>query len=238
MKIFSQFATSGQKWIDENWLYQVMLYWLYSLVGISGLILIKGLLLSGIAFCYIRMSYKRNWNPAITAVILAATFYLFREKWLLRAQTFGIALFLIEMAILRQYQSLRKKRYLWCFPPLFLLWVNIHVSFFVGLLTLIVFLISEFFKKYMRKQHLQWYGRSLLWTQIIGIFFIILLSAIATLLNPYGKEIYWYALQSPSVTMLYCVMDWISFERVFMLSIPLLVLPAFTFLSMFFVPHT
>jgi tetratricopeptide (TPR) repeat protein len=233
--IFS-FASSGQKWVDENWLYQVILYWLYSMIGISGLIIINGLLITWAAFLFVRLSYTRRWNPAITAVILAATFYLFREKWLLRAQTIGIIIYLIELYILRQYQATRKKRYLWCIPLLILLWVNIHVSFFIGLITLIIFCAAEILKKYMRQQYSRWFGRTFRWKQIIGLVFVTILSVIASLFNPYGKEIYFHSIQSPSVTMLYCIMDWISFERVFMLNIPLLVIPAFAFLSMFFVP--
>lgn len=230
------FATSGQKWVDENWLYQVVMYLLYSMIGLSGLLIFKGLCITWVAYLYIRLSYKRGFNPAITAVILAASMFIFRDKWLLRAQTFGILFYLIELYCLRQYQATRKNRYLWCFPLLMLVWVNVHFSFFFGIVTLGVFFIIEAIKKYMRQRQGRWFGRTFRWKQLIGIAFVLAISLIATLFNPYGKAIYSHCFQSPSVTMLYCVMDWISFERVFMLNLPLLILPAFTFLSMFFVP--
>ena len=233
--IFS-YATVGKAWINENWLYQCVVYLLYSFIGIKGLIILKGLMLAGIFLLYIKLAKKRCWSLELTGVIFAVSFFLFRDKWLVRAQTLGITFFLLEWYMIVEYISTRQKKYLILLPLLILVWANVHSSFVVGAVVLITFFLVNLWKKYTRQRYALWYGRTFTWKLLIRIFIAVLISFIVLLINPNGRALIGYSIRSVSIPALYCVMDWISFERVFFMTIPYLILPIITVLSMFFVP--
>ncbi len=233
--VFS-YASENASYLHENWLYQVLVFLLFRIIGISGLIVLKSLILCCVAFLFMRLSYRRAWNPGIAAIVLAATFYLFRDHWLLRAQTFGFVLFLILIYCMLQFHLSKKKIYLFCFPAIMLVWVNIHPSFIIGIILLVTFLIVELVKKYIRHRMSYWVGPSLRWKILIKLTFSVIASVAVLFINPYGKDIIPYSLHTIGNSTLFCVKDWFVFERVLMFNVYLLIIPAFTFLSMFFVP--
>jgi len=233
--IFS-YASQGKKWINENWLYQCVVYLLFSVIGIKGLIILKGLILAGIFLLYVKLAKERCWSVELTSLIFAVSFFLFREKWLLRSQTLGIVLFLLQWYMIVSYSSTRNTKYLKLFPLLMLFWANVHSSFIVGVVVLGVFFLANLGKKYSRQRYALWYGRTFTWKILIKIFMSVFISSIIVLVNPNGRALIGYAVRSVSIPALYCVMDWISFERVFFMTIPYLILPIITILSMFFVP--
>ena len=233
--IFS-YASQNKTWINENWLYQCVVYLLFSVIGIKGLIVLKGLILTGVFLLYVKLAKERCWSVELTSIIFAVSFFLFREKWLLRSQTLGIVLFLVQWYMIVSYSSTRNTKYLKLFPFLMLLWANVHSSFIVGVVVLIVFFLTNLLKKYSRQRYALWYGRTFTWKTLIKIFNSVLISSVIVLVNPSGKALVAYAVRSVSIPALYCVMDWVSFERVFFMTIPYLILPVITILSMFFVP--
>lgn len=86
----------------------------------------------------------------------------------LRPQIISFLFFLILLLILKQ----KNKKILFTLPFFFLIWVNVHIGFFIGLIVLMFYFFE---KKPVSLSH---------------YFFIVSLSFIATLINPFGINVY------------------------------------------------
>src|SRR5262245_31849192 len=69
--VFSYIA-AGHRWIDSHWLYQLLLYGIYSAAGATGIVLLRGALVIGI-FALILSTHPRRepWFVAFGMGVLA-----------------------------------------------------------------------------------------------------------------------------------------------------------------------
>lgn len=157
-------STASERWVNHSWLFGVLLYAGYKVVGGSGLVILKGLLVVAVAALMLRC-HRRGlglWVPALTTtlallammprllfqpttvslLLLAVTFYLLVRRELggeadaperKRTRTPPPAAWLPE----------GPDRALWLLVPLFALWVNLDTWFFLGPLTLALYLLGE-----------------------------------------------------------------------------------------------
>ncbi|MFZ0662111.1 MAG: hypothetical protein WAM66_05420 [Acidobacteriaceae bacterium] len=130
--------------VPQEWLSQLLIYGAYRLDGYSGLMLwlccfTTALLLAGYALCSL---YSGNAKIGLLGAIVL---WFFSTVGLsIRPQLIGYFLLVLELLVLHLGKT-RDPRWLLCLPPLFLLWVNCHGSFFLGLLVLGVVLACSFF---------------------------------------------------------------------------------------------
>lgn len=233
--VFS-FASDGKPMVAESWLYSVLIYVIIALFGIAGVHFFKLLLIVLLCLMLVNLSYKRRWNTGIAGVLLIVGFYLFRDLLIMRAQLFALFLFAVFFYLLSQFRSGRKRGYLYYLPVVMWVWANSHPSFVIGLVTAIIFFLSELTKKSIRQKFSLWYGRTFKWRVIVHIGLTVLACFVAVVFNPYFLSIFDHAFTTLSATVLYAVIDWYTFERVMMFSIPFLSITVFVVLCMFFVP--
>ncbi|MEW6534873.1 MAG: tetratricopeptide repeat protein [Candidatus Auribacterota bacterium] len=235
-EIFS-FTSPNFRYIDENWLFQAVAFILYKAIGMSGLIIAKSLFLTAVAVLMLILARRRRWNVAVAGFCITLIFYQFHEKWLLRSQIIGVILMLCMIYTLMSYHASRKTRYLLPLPYIMFIWVNVHPSFILGIIILIFFTVSEYIKKAIRQQMAFWFGPSLKWKNLLYLMGASILSILVVFLNPNGKDILSYSIESNNASLLNTFHASFISERVWLRQIPLLILPAITLLSMFFVPQ-
>ena len=164
------------------WMYPagsgLILYWVYLLGGYS---LISWL---GAAACLATMALLLRRGSAVTAAlgILAVPFIAFRA--VPRAELFAIVLFAAFVSLL--WQNFRTSRApLWLLPLLMVLWVNVHLGFFSGLALLAAFagmdILELPFGEARRTAAMARLKREIPWFA---------LTAVATLLNPWGWKFF------------------------------------------------
>ena len=161
-------GASGNEYTDSQWLFQLLLYGIYSLSGYSGLSIFIVSLAALLAVLLLK-SLNFNEHP-LRFILLVPVFLLIENRLVTRPEVFSfifIALFLLVLTELR----LKNKNAIWLLPLLMLLWVNMHSLFITGIFILAVFFITDWIslKKTNKKT---------------GIVF--LLSIIACFINPYG----------------------------------------------------
>ncbi len=141
-------TTNHHAWIPHEWLAQMSLYGMYHWDGYTALMLwfcvvTAFLILSGYALCSL---YS---GDAKTAFLGALVVWLFSTTvFSIRPQLSGY-LFLILELLLIQLGRTRNSGWFFVLPPLFLIWVNCHGSFFLGLLVLMAFLFCSFLQFHM-----------------------------------------------------------------------------------------
>jgi hypothetical protein len=200
-------ATTGRAWFAWEWLYDVLVGWLDSAVGLNGVVLFTALVIAAVFAWTFRLLLRRGTNIllALLLVLLAASaamiHFLARPHvvswlftvawfWILDSSETGCA---SDSKSFATSESNRRRGWmLWLLPPLMLVWVNVHGGFVVGFALLAIYWCSaawqwlrpsgDRFDDILRKIRA---GQLLRVLTLTGI-----LSGLATLVNPYGFQLH------------------------------------------------
>lgn len=195
------FTRAGQLWVSHEWLTEVTFYELWKHLGFTGLIVFSAIITSiGFILLYFRCPGKRHWAAAATVIGALAS----APSWGVRPQMFTFTLVSLLLWLVERAED--RPRLLFWIPPLFLLWLNLHAGFALGLAILLAYAVGLFLEAA--------FG-STPWRQARPILLRILLLLIAGLalvpLNPSGAELYRYpldTLRSPGMRSL--IGEWFS----------------------------
>jgi hypothetical protein len=191
------YTTNHHAYVAHEWISQLLIYGAYKLGGYSGLMLwlcffSSAVLIAGYALCSL---YSGN---AKVAFLGAMAIWFFSTIGLsIRPQMIGYLLLIVELLLVHLGRS-RDPRWFFALPVLFALWVNLHGSFFLGMVVAGVFLFSSCFEFEMGSLlAAPWDPRArrmLAWALVLSIA--------ALFLNPVGVKLVLYPFQTllvPSV---------------------------------------
>jgi hypothetical protein len=124
---------NGAEWVDQQWLAQLLFYWLeragsLSLVSVVNITLVLCAFVGGIAAARARGASER-WTLVVSALVLFAAPW----SWQVRAQTFALPLFVAVLWLLVDGSRRPRRRTLVVFP-LLVVWANVHGSVVLGAL--------------------------------------------------------------------------------------------------------
>ncbi len=180
-------------WVEHAWLTDGLLGLLYQGLGPVGplaVIVLFAAVTLGAFWVIAGLSQAgRTWKlAAISGALWVALPFLGARTQLITL--LGLALVLRWFGL----HQMGKLPHLWVAPPLFLLWANLHSGFTAGLFVLALTLVVS---AVLRLAVGRWpsFAESLdepipTWAQIGHLALVILVSALATLLNPYGWRLY------------------------------------------------
>ena len=200
-------SMSGQPWFAWEWLYDVVVGWLDRAAGLNGVVLLTALMIAGLFAWTFRLLLRRGANilVALLLVLLAASAAMIHFQarphvvsWLFTVVWFWI----LESTKKRsagphsdfdEDSAIQDRRLpWWLLPLLMLVWVNVHGGFLIGFVLLAIYwfgavwqwcsLKGERFEDVLEKIRAGWRIRALALTGM--------LSAAATLVNPYGFRLH------------------------------------------------
>ncbi|MBI4526221.1 MAG: hypothetical protein HY695_20680 [Deltaproteobacteria bacterium] len=219
--IFS-WTMQGYEWVNHSWLFDPLLYVLFNQFSFFGLS-IAGAIVALLAFYFavkpFRLSY---WQNAILAIAFGALMSPVLDHGL-RSQVVGVLLLSYFMFVLLQAREGKTWTYL-ALPPLFLIWVNFHGSFLVGIILFTVFLFCDFFLLFRSRivsipAH---------WARLFASF---LASTAATFINPFTYHVYVEAVRHFRDPLLTHVLEWYPVELTSPIGIYLLIYTCFLALA-------
>ena len=181
------FTVPGSRWMAYEWLGDVLLGGAQRAGGLRGLLALDLCLASAILVALYAFASLRTRNSKAAFAACALLFPLVVVSLTLRPQMIGYFFLILTLIILERFRRGRCAT-LWLLPLLFLVWVNTHGSFVIGLFAFAVYGISGFFK--FRRGGLE----SLPWTpsQRLRLGLAFLLSMIALAITPYGVKLAGY----------------------------------------------
>jgi tetratricopeptide (TPR) repeat protein len=178
------FTTPDHPWIDLHWIFQLLLFAVYSLGGPVGCTLFAvALMLVTVALLYALA--RRSAPPTVVALLLAVALLVASPRFVPRPELLSFALFATYLWILESYP--RSGRMVYWLVPLQLLWTNSQGIFAIGLA-----LIGCY-----------WLGATLAllplprgWREASGgtprdwrrLTIVLVLASAVCLVNPYGLE--------------------------------------------------
>ena len=143
------FTRSGETWINQSWMMQVILYYIYSHSGIardSGLamvLMVHGLLIAS-GYTLVLRQVGRQWGVRVGVLATAFGAAVGIMNWAVRPQAVSFLYFGFLIYLIEEHRAGRQAK-LWWSVPLFALWVNSHGGFIFGLATLGLYVIGRLF---------------------------------------------------------------------------------------------
>ena len=143
------------RFINHHWLYGVIVYSVYRVAGFAGLSLLNILIILG-AFSLAFFTARQKTETGLTAdspridafyfvsLLSLPVILLLSERVEIRPEIFSYFFIIATYALLEAADRTKRYRRLWLLMPLFALWANIHIYFFIGL-ALIVFKAAAIF---------------------------------------------------------------------------------------------
>ena len=205
------FTRAGHAWVSHEWLSEVVFYELWKHGGTTALIVFSAIITTaGFMLLYLRCPGKKHWAAAATVVGALAS----APSWGVRPQMFTFTLASLLLWLLEGGTNLeagtetkkdRPRLLLWI-PPMFLLWLNLHAGFALGLALLLAYGIGLILE--IAVGNTPWQDARPILLRVL----LVLLACLALVpLNPSGAQLYRYpfdTLRSP--TMRSFIGEWFS----------------------------
>ncbi|MFA6106086.1 MAG: hypothetical protein WC745_00190 [Patescibacteria group bacterium] len=201
---YYNYTLEGKTWVDHEWLLNLVAFLIYSLSGNMGLNILFALLaLAALAALHV-FAKKSLIGPEDSPgnVFLTVFFLIFgviaaSPHLGVRMQEIALLCVSLLYAILYRYDKKRDLKILFALPLLFYFWASAHASFLIGLFLLffrivIMFLKNILIKYFPGSRVSAFFGLEALSDKkrISPLIALSGLSVGATLLTPYGLELY------------------------------------------------
>ena len=137
-------------WIElpytyPHWLYDVIMYFIYSLGGWIGIYISTCVLSSVLGITIYKVNSKLNKNQVISFLITMASMYLLKSYIAARAQLVTFILFVIFVYFIEKFLETKKKRYALGMVGISLLIANLHLATWPFVFVLFLPYIAEYF---------------------------------------------------------------------------------------------
>ncbi|MHC4876589.1 MAG: hypothetical protein ACYTGL_08825 [Planctomycetota bacterium] len=198
--------SEGVRFVDSAWLTQLLAYGAYQVadrVGIVFLYAFSGAMALGVLSARV---FDRTQSYVFAAAVLAMTMFVeWQQLAIVRPQCAGFLFFAVLLSVLLKRSWSRSNW--WLVPGMFALWANMHGSFAIGLALLGCFAVGRAFDVLVRTRTPRglWHDRKLR-----RLILLTELSAVATLLNPYGLQLWTEIIAFGSNSNLESVIEWKS----------------------------
>lgn len=180
------FTTRGKPWMDPEWLSEIPFYLAWRQFGPIGIFSLTSTLLMAILLGVFAIATQLSKDPKAAFLIGFLSIFGSTVSFGPRTLLFGWILLVAELAILYAFRD--GQDVTWAVPFIFLVWVNAHGSWIIGLVVLGLFVASGFMEGTWgsivatRWSHIQ--SRKLM--------AVATLSVVALFINPYGWRLVLY----------------------------------------------
>jgi hypothetical protein len=178
--VFS-YTSLGQPWVPHEWLTQIVYALVERHAGFAGLAVIWSLLGAALWITvYLTARARGLGEPTAVILVMWAAAMAFSVTAVRPQLLTALLLAVTAYAITRYRQG--HARALWPLPLVFVVWVNLHGGYVIGLVLLGLTLIGETAARLLGQKS----------APLKPILFICILSGLATLISPNGLEALWY----------------------------------------------
>ncbi len=176
---------AGRTWMVAEWLYAAAVAWFRDAAIYPVFAALNALAAASLLWCALGTCITRRVPRELSFFILLATATMLVARFQLRPENASVLFAVLTLA----WSTSPRMR--WALPPLFLLWANVHPSFFLGFLILAIAATQD-------SRRRNWSG-----------WIVFALCALATLATPSGSSL-WFAIVGMSGWSIRNVSEWQS----------------------------
>ena len=181
------FTAPHSEWLAYEWLGEVLMAVASRLGGPQALLALLTVLVASIAVLVYHSATLASGNPKSAFAATALVLPLLGSCFSVRPQLLGYIFLLITLICLERYRRGAQSS-LWILPPVFVLWVNTHGTFTLGLAAMAIYGLAGL--KDFRLGHLE--ARASLPRPQVHLALVFSLCVAALLVNPYGPHLLRY----------------------------------------------
>ena len=175
-------------WVAYSWLFEGLLYGLYSALGLGGILLYQLVLALAVVAAFHRLVTRREprflWAIGLTCAASVALSLLMKQ----RSWMFTILFTTLTLDVILDLRRDRRNGWTWVLPGLYVLWASIHIQFIYGLALLGVAAVLPSPPHPFPSPPLRGRGEGVRGRRTLVR--LTLFCALATLLNPYHLRLY------------------------------------------------
>lgn len=191
--VFSYVPTK-ETWVYHEWLTGVLFFSIYEHFGATGLQLLRYMTIFMTLGMVSITALKRGGNFLSVSVILFLTANAVTDGYSpVRAQIFTYFFFVLSIYILEKFKKDQNPLYLWWLLPVQITWCNLHGGFVAGLGLMGLYAIGE----------------GIAGQKFLPYVRIMILSALVTIINPYGIDYWVYIYQAIGMSRT-GIFEWMS----------------------------
>ena len=187
------FTAAGQPWLAYEWLGDVFFAAVARIAGLEGLQALLIILGAVIMLSLYGYATLRSRNSKAGFVVAALVLILAALNFNLRPQMLGYLFLIITLIVLERFRQ-GKSAALWFLPPLFMIWINTHGSWEIGLGTLLVYWLCGLKEIDLGDIELHAWTRA----ERVRLSLVFLFCLLAISITPYGTRLAAYPFQVAS----------------------------------------
>ena len=176
--------TYGTPYDAPSWLFRVLIWPFWAALGERGLDLWRWLTAVGLfalLFAGARRAAKGQGDGLPTLAVLAWSALLWRYRWEMRPETLAALLLALEIWLLERRRNAPAPSSVWrdsawWLVPLQLVWINAHISYYLGFVVIVAFFLDGLWKRSRGDET----GRPM------RLLLVMLAAGVACFANPYG----------------------------------------------------
>jgi len=196
------FTVTGQPLQDVNWLTQVGYHLLYQIGGLDLVQISNALLVAAALAVVVGHAWQKSQSATVACGVGVFAFLGCWQVLTIRPQSLSLMLFAVEYLALGLAQ--RKRNWLYVPPLLAALWVNVHGAFPLAWVLVGIYLAAALLDGWNT------YGLRGIWTsEARALAYCLAATAAATLVNPYGWNVYHYVGATSSLVVQRRIDEWV-----------------------------
>jgi hypothetical protein len=204
------FTNTGKPWVAHEWLSEILMYRLY-LLGSFGLLIFTFSVVITTAFLLTYLRCPLKSRPYVAGFVLLLGAIATAPTWGVRPQMISLFLFSLLLYLLDRYTLKADLKFIIPIPALTLIWVNLHASYFLGLVVVAIYIVGGLIDSLRAGNHKNQTPESSSLKSILALCSVLGISILLTLVNPNGIHIILYPFQTlTSHAMQEFIQEWSS----------------------------
>jgi hypothetical protein len=178
----------GRPWYAWEWLYDAKMAAIYNWTGLNGVVFVSALIIAATLALTFKLTLKRGANLCVTLGFLLLTIGASSIHFFARPHIVGWLFTVLWFYILDSsaVSPVGGRRLFWL-PVLMLLWANVHGGFLIGFV-LLAFYAADSAIQYVTSKNLG--QREVAVKRLRRLGLVSALAALASLVNPFGYNLY------------------------------------------------
>ena len=194
---YYDYTLGDAKWVDHEWLFNLFLFVAYDNLGYIFVNIFFALLALGVFILlnsYILKNYFSKKNILLLYFFEGLGLFGMLPNLGVRMQEISVLFLLIELILIHNYSENRNYKKLLLILPLYLVWVNLHAGFILGIFIFFFWLGIKIFEKIISKTKLRDYIEYKKYStkDLLAYFSIGVALLLSTFFTPYFYKLHLY----------------------------------------------
>jgi tetratricopeptide (TPR) repeat protein len=139
-------SIAGKPWNNHEWLFQVIVYNIFTHWGVTGLLNMQVMVVLGTMLLLLFLGYNKE-RQLFVSLMLFLVYLVYHQRFTIRPDLFSLLFFATYIFVLALH--IDKKWSVWVLVIVQILWSNMHGFFFFGPLFVLIGIISEWSKRHV-----------------------------------------------------------------------------------------